>query len=206
MRDMPDKNKYRAVSRSMRTASQYVPAFMRQHLSQEAAREFQDGWRDSIDRLPRNKTCAEKFDLAYLNWIRMAKSTYGCVRTNLGEEGIRQFERAEIDTLEQRSGPLIMSLFAILRKIAPGLAFRLVAKRLAYEMQWSTPLRIEHLSADKLVVQVPRCRILGFEGTEDLCLVGCQSTYRKWFAEQFRFHLETCRQGSGCTKTMTPFS
>jgi len=200
---MPQREKYRAVSRSIGSARQYVGAFIRQYLSEQAMNEFQKNWDEYTKEPPESQSEAEKYEFGYNNWITMAKSTYRYVRL-IGNEGIPQFERAEIEMLKRKSNVFTLMVLSVLRKIAPGHAFRMVAKKLAYEMQWTTSLNVEQLDSDKMVVNVPQCKILGSAGTEDLCLIGCQNTYSAWFAEQFHLKLDTKRHGNGCTKILTP--
>jgi hypothetical protein len=134
----------------------------------------------------------------------MAKSTYSYIRRQLGSEGIQQFERAEVEMLKRTTAGLTMFLLRFLRAIAPGSAFILVAKQTAYQLQWVTPFSVDELSGEKMVVTVPRCQMMDFTGTEDMCSVGCQSTYRIWFAEQLHLVMDTHRQGTGCTKILVP--
>ncbi len=204
VKQMPHSEKYRCASDSIRQAHQYVLAFLQQRLGDKAVLELQTIWQEGMRSIPENKTSAEKYQLAYANYIWMAKSTYSYIRRQLGSEGIQQFERAEVEMLKRTTAGLTMFLLRFLRAIAPGSAFILVAKQTAYQLQWVTPFSVDELSGEKMVVTVPRCQMMDFTGTEDMCSVGCQSTYRIWFAEQLHLVMDTHRQGTGCTKILVP--
>ncbi len=203
MKQMPLNKKYSCAAQSVRRATRYVMAFMQPRLNEHDFREFRDTWNSNMLSVRGAENVGERYDVVYRNWIWLARYTYSSVRARLGEQGIRQFERAEIEAMTRSTNKATLLALGLLKTIAPGMSFKLVATQLAYEMQWTTPLVVDALSGNKLVVQVPECKIRGFEGTEDLCSVGCQNTYRAWFAEQFKLDLETSLQGRGCTKTLT---
>jgi hypothetical protein len=92
----------------------------------------------------------------------------------------------------------------LVRAILPGTAFTMTAKQMAYQMQWLTPMSFSELTGSKAVLNIPRCKILDFPDVEDICLVGCQSTYPMWTAEQFKTKMAFERQDNSCTCTLTP--
>ncbi|MBW2357060.1 MAG: hypothetical protein JRF23_09950 [Deltaproteobacteria bacterium] len=46
-------------------------------------------------------------------------------------------------------------------------------KEFAYQLQWITPFSVPELNADRAVFDIPQCKVLDFEDTEDICQVGC---------------------------------
>ncbi|MFC1910811.1 hypothetical protein ACFLXC_05995, partial [Chloroflexota bacterium] len=141
---------------------------------------------------------------AYSNWIWMAKSAYDFIRNQMGEEGIEKFDRAEVEGLKRKnSGPALL-LLGIIRMFSPDTAFTMTAKQMAYQLQWLTPFSVSQLDRDKAVFDIPKCKIIDYPETEDICLVGCQGTYPAWVAEQFKVKMEFERQGNSCTCTLTP--
>lgn len=204
LKQMTDNEKYHCVCDAMKRTRQYVPAFLKQQLSDKAVLELQAIWQEGTRSIPENATSTEKYELAYANYMWMARSTYSYVRKQLGNEGIQKFERAEIEMLKRSNSGLTMLLLRLLRAVAPGSAFVLVAKQTAHQLQWVTPFTVDELSRKKMVVTVPQCKALSFPDTEDLCAIGCQSTYRTWFAEQLHLVMDTHRQTTGCTKILVP--
>jgi hypothetical protein len=204
-KEMPISKKYICVSHSIKRATIYVPLFLKQCLGEDAAGELQNIWRIGMKLGSANLSIEEKFELTYANWIWMAKNTYSFIRSKLGAEGIQQFEHAEVDMLKREGTGLSLLLLRMMRVLSPGLAFSLVAKQIAYQLQWLTPIQVHEATRYKLVVKIPSCRILHFPSTDDLCSIGCQSTYETWFAEQLGIRMQTVRQDKGCTKRLTPF-
>lgn len=60
------------------------------------------------------------------------------------------------------------------------------------------------LTHNKAALDIPRCKILDFPDTDDICLVGCQSTYPMWVAEQFKVDMKFNRKGNSCTGILAP--
>ena len=77
---------------------------------------------------------------------------------------------------------------------------------MGYQFQWLTPFTVPELTRHKAVIDIPRCKILEFQDTDEMCLLGCQSTYPMWVAEQFKVSMKWNRQGNSCTGVLTPLS
>ena len=114
------------------------------------------------------------------------------------------FERAEIEGLIKKNASPALLMLKIIRAFSPGTAFGMTAKQMGYQFQWLTPFTVPELTKQKAVLNIPRCKILDFPGTDDMCLVGCQSTYPMWVAEQFKVSMKWNRQGNSCTGTLAP--
>jgi hypothetical protein len=80
----------------------------------------------------------------------------------------------------------------------------MTCKQMAHQFQWLTPFSVPELTRNKAVLDIPRCKILDFPDTDDMCLLGCQSTYPMWVAEQFKVSMKWNRQGNSCTGTLAP--
>ncbi|MFC1918360.1 hypothetical protein ACFLWW_00060 [Chloroflexota bacterium] len=204
-RQMSDDEKYKYLLNNISLDYKYIPSFVQEHLGNQAAAELRSIWEKRFRQTPENISVGEKYEITYGNWIWIAKNTYSFIREQMGEEGIKQYERAEIEELKQKISGVPMFILKLVRAVSPGSAFTMIARQLSYQLQWLTPLSISELTRQKLVVQIPQCKILDFPDSDDLCLIGCQRTYSIWLAEQFRMVMQTERQGSGCTKIITPF-
>ena len=203
-KEMPISKKYTCVSHSIKRATIYVPLFLKQCLGEDAAGELQGIWQSGMKPVSENRSIEEKYELAYANWIWMAKNTYSFIRSKLGTEGIQQFEHAEVDMLKREGAGISLLLLRMIGVLSPDLAFSLAAKQIAYQLQWLTPFQVHEVTRHKLVVKIPHCKILDFPNMDDVCSIGCQSTYETWFAEQLGIRMQTVRQGKGCTKMLTP--
>ena len=203
-KQMSDKQKYNCVLKNMGRCYTYIPAFLQKQLGEQAVVELENIWHREFRQIPEDVSTGRKYETAYSNWIWLAKNTYSFIRGQLGEDGVRQFERAEVEELKQQNSGMAMTILQLVRALSPASAFMMLAKQLSYQLQWFTPLNVSELTPHRLVVHIPHCKILDFADTDEVCLIGCQSTYSIWFAEQFRALLQTERQGSSCIKTLTP--
>jgi hypothetical protein len=122
----------------------------------------------------------------------------------MGEGGMKKFERAEVEALIKKNASPALLLLNLIRLFSPGKAFVMTAKQIGYQLQWLTPFSIPELTRNKMVLDIPRCKILDFPNTADICLVGCQSTYPMWVAEQFKINMKFNRQGNSCTGILAP--
>jgi hypothetical protein len=122
----------------------------------------------------------------------------------MGEDGVRKFERAEVDALKRKNAGPAVYLLNLIRLFSPGTAFAMTGKQMGHQFQWLTPFSVSELTRNKTVFNIPRCKILDFPDTEDMCRVGCYSTYPMWMTEQFMVDMKCNRQGNSCTITLTP--
>lgn len=134
----------------------------------------------------------------------MGKSNLSFIRKRLGEDGIEQLKRADVEALKRENASPALLLLRLVRIVSPGLAFSMIAKQMAYQLQWLSPYSVSELTRHRLILDIPRCKILDFPDSEDLCLIGCQSIYPMWLAEQFRVEMKASCQGNSCTLTFTP--
>jgi hypothetical protein len=95
-------------------------------------------------------------------------------------------------------------LLKLLRVFYPSTAFKVLAKKAAYQMQWLTPFSVSELTQERAVFDVSRCKLLDFADTDDMCFYGCQKAYPEWMSELFKVGVEIERKKNGCIMTITP--
>jgi hypothetical protein len=54
-----------------------------------------------------------------------------------------------------------------------------------------------------MILSVPHCKTLDFEGCEDTCTVACQKLIPLWMKEQFKVKMTLEPVGKSCTITFT---
>jgi len=204
LKEMPYTEKYSSVLDSIKRMEKFVPAFMQKYLDNQDMIEFQRIWQDGINIIPENTSFEEKYELAYSNWITKARSAHKFTYERLGEDGIEKFKRDNVEILKRENNSPAVFILRLIRVISKGLAFSMTAKNVAYKLQWLSPYSVSELSRRRLVFDVPRCKVLDFPDSEEICLIGCQSTYPVWLAEQFNVTMEAKRQGNSCTLTVSP--
>jgi len=203
-REMPYSEKYTIIVDNMNNT--FVPSFIEKHLGSQSVVELQRIWEEGIKPVPDDASFEEKYEIAYGNWVWMAKSSLALIRERLGEDGIEQFKRAQVEALKRKSAGPALFILRLVRALSPNTAFKMVADKFTYQLQWITPFSVSELTRHRVVYDIPRCKILDYPDSEDLCVIGCQSAYPAWVAEQFKVKMEFERRGNSCTCTLTPLA
>ena len=204
VKEMPYSEKYAKVIDDMKFGETIILPFVQKHLGDQAVAELRKIWQEGMKPIPDGASFEEKYELAYANWIWLAKNIYPFIRKRMGEDGLKKFERAEIEGLIKKNAGPALFMLKIIRAFSPSAAFRMTAKQMGYQLQWLTPYSVPEFTKQKVTLDIPRCKILDFPDTEDICIVGCQSTYPKWAAEQFKVEMKFDRQGKSCKGILAP--
>jgi len=204
IKEMPYSEKYAKVIDNMKFDESFIFPFVQKHLGDQAVSELKGIWQMGFKPIPEEASFEEKYEVAYGNWIWLAKNIYLFIRKQMGGEGIKKFERAEVEALIKKNASPALLLLNFIRLFSPGTAFAMTSKQMGFQLQWLTPFTVPELTQNKAVLDIPRCKILDFPDTDDICFVGCQSTYPMWVAEQFKVDMKFKRQGNSCTGTLAP--
>lgn len=204
VKEMPYDEKYAKVVDNMKFDEAFILPFVQKNLGDQAVAELKQLWQEGIRPIPDGASSKEKYEVAYENWIWLAKNIYPFVRKRMGEDGLKKFERAEVEGLIKKNASPALVMLKIIKAFSPGTAFGMTAKQMGYQLQWLTPFSVSELNRNRAVIDIPQCKILDFPDTEDICRVGCYSTYPMWVNEQFKVDMKCNRQGNSCTITLTP--
>ena len=204
VKDMSYSEKYAKVIDNIKFDESFIFPFVQKHLGDHAVSELKGIWEKGFKPIPEKASSEEKYEAAYGNWIWLAKNIYPFVRNRMGEDGLKKFERAEVDALKKKNASPALLFLNFIRLFSPDTAFAMTCKQMAYQFQWLTPFSVPELTRNKAVLDIARCKILDFPDTDDMCLLGCQSTYPMWVAEQFNVSMKHNRQGNSCTCTLAP--
>ncbi|MFO7988788.1 MAG: hypothetical protein ACQEQ5_00040 [Thermodesulfobacteriota bacterium] len=206
VKEMPYKEKYAKVIDNIKFDHAFIIPFVQKHLGDQAVIEIKKTWEEGMKPIPEGASFEKKYEIAYANWIWLAKQIYPFIRQRMSEDGMKKFERAEIEGLIKKNASPALLMLKIIRGFSPGTAFAMTAKQMGYQFQWLTPFSVPELTKQRAVLEIPRCKILDFPDTEDICVIGCQSTYPLWVAEQFKISMKWNRQGNHCTGVLTPIA
>jgi len=202
VKEMPYSEKY-AIVLDQTNPDALIAPFIRKHLGDGALVELQKIWQEGVNPIPEDASDEKKYEIAYSNFMWRAKSNLSFIHSHLNEDGIEQFKVAEIKVLKQKNASPALLILGLVRAISPGTAFTMTAKQMAYQFQWITPSSLVELTRDKAVFNIPRCKVLDFPDTEDVCRIDCQGIYPPWVAEQFKVGMKFERQGNSCTCVLT---
>lgn len=204
VKEMPYREKYAQVIDNLKFYEGFYLPFVQKHLGDQAVAELKQTWQKGTKPIPDGASFEEKYEVAYANWIWGVKNTLSFVRMKMGADGIKKFESEEVEALKRKNASPALYVLNLIRSFSPGAAFSMTAKKMGYQLQWLTPYSVPELNRDRAVLNIPRCKILDFPDTEDICVVGCQSIYPTWVAEQFKVNMKFDRQGTSCVGTLTP--
>ena len=203
VKEMPYSEKYAIVLDKMKPDDVLISPFIQKHLGAKALVDLQNIWQEGVKPVSEDASDEEKYEIAYSNLIWRGKSNLSFIRRHMGESGIEQFKLAEVEELKQKNASPALFILGMVRAVSPSLAFMMTAKQMIYQFQWITPFSIVERVRNRVVFDIPRCKILDFPDSEDLCLIGCQGAYPMWLAEQFKAALKFERRGNSCTAFLT---
>jgi hypothetical protein len=112
---------------------------------------LKSAWEKVVEPVPDNASDETKYEIVYHNWIRQWESVFNLIRTQLGEEDVEEFTRADVNALKkENSGPALL-LLKVMQVLSPSFAFSLTAKQMTYQLQWFTPFTVPELTGRKAV-------------------------------------------------------
>lgn len=204
IKEMPYGEKYEKVIASIRLLDTIVLPLVKKHQNEQGVEKLKEVWRGGSKEISEDASFEEKYEMAYSNWIWMWGRTFKFVRERLGENAVEEFKRAAVEALKQENSSPVLFLLRVMKALSPEFVFRSIAKTMAYQMQFLGPYSVSELTGRRLVISLPHCKILNYQGGDDACLVGCQTIYPIWMHEQFKVKMMPDRQGESCTLTLTP--
>jgi len=201
---MPYRERFTRLLDMMQLEKDLVIFYILERSGKHIVDEMYDILNKGVNEIPDYATPEEKYEIVYGNWIRMAKSSYRFIRQRMGDKALEQFEIAHLEALKHENAGLATTMLKIIKSVSQKSAFLFIVRQILYEMQWFTPFTVSEFTPDRANVFIERCKIYDFPDTDDLCTIGCQSTYSKWIAEQFKVRVMHDRHQNGCTCTLTP--
>ena len=171
VKEMPYSEKYANVLDSIKH-EEFIQTFIEKHLGQPAVAEFEKICQERVKPIPEDASHEDKYEIAYGNWIWMGSSAFSFIRERMGEEGIKQFVHADVDHLKRKNASPALFLLRLIRAVSPGSAFTMTAKQTVYKLQWLSPYSVPELTRQRAVFSIPKCKILDFPNSEDMCVIG----------------------------------
>ncbi len=204
VKEMTYEKKYASVLDYTKLLESFVLPLVKKYLGNAGLAEIERKWQEKLNEIPENTSIEDKFEAAYCNWMWKWSIAYNFVKTNLGENGVEEFQKADVEALKKRDSYLAKLMLKGIRAVSPDTAFSMIGKQMAYEFQVFTPAGVTALSEQRATFELPRCKILDYPECEVMCLVGCQKIFPQWLAEQLYVKMETNRRGNSCAVTLTP--
>ena len=117
---MPSSRKYANVLDNIKLDENTL-SFVRKHLGDQAAVELQNIWHEGVKPIPEDASFEDKYEIAYSNWIWMGGTDFNFIRKRLGEEGVEQFKRTEVEVLKRKNASPALLFLRLVRALSSGL-------------------------------------------------------------------------------------
>ena len=115
VKEMPYDEKYTKVQDSIKHQESFIPSFIQKVLSEKVVNQLREIWSAGIRQIPESTSDEEKYEIAYSNWMWMGSNSFKFIRENLGEEGIEQFKRADVESLKQANASPALLFLSMIR-------------------------------------------------------------------------------------------
>jgi len=152
--------------------------------------------------IPNDASDEEKYENEFANFVAFEREKFRFFRNEGGDNGLRDLEKSEIAFYKQKFSALAM-VMKLIRMLSPRTAFQVSVKGGIEESQWMNPSFIRELDGDRAVIEIPRCKFIEEENTDDICIIGCQGIHAKANAVTFSLDTKYRVNGKACTAEIT---
>jgi hypothetical protein len=204
VKEMSYFEKFEGILDFAKLVEGFAPDLVRNELGKEKVEELRSIWETKRELIPKDASDKEKYEVAYRNFMNSWVNANKFMGEHQGDAGTAKFMQAAISawkTKYARSAPLLRVEWAL----SPKSAFRVLAKKLAYQLQVFSPFSVAELTENRLVLSVTPCKILTDQNGGSFCTMACQNIIPSWLQAQFNVKMNLKRQGANCTAIFEPF-
>jgi hypothetical protein len=197
LKPMPVRDKFTHAYGMVRLYQKHVLPFVELRLGYAARHELESVWQAAAAPIHKSDTDEEKYQRAYTSWLWMARCSHDFLADLLDREGVADYKRLLLRTFKQQHDNLDLVVYYCLNRSAS------LIKAWAYEMQWMTPIEINHDDSGKFVCEVHDCKVLQTPATERVCKVDCWNVGTELAWQVYHLERHTHPVNHGCTITLT---
>ncbi len=183
----------------------FTPHVVKEELGVDKWHELQKIWKQQVEPTPPDASVQDKYEIAYRNFMRKWVSGNNFVAKSKGDAGTAKYMHAAIATWKQKYARDATAL-RVIGGVSRKTAFKILAKRLAYQLQAFSPYTVTELTENRMVLKVAPCKILKDPNGISFCQMACQNIVPSWLESQFNVKMSLNRQGENCTVIFTPFT
>lgn len=199
-----NEKKYDAILNYMKITESYVIPLVRENLGEQKVEELKRKWQEQQKTIPESVLSEEKYEIAFSNWLSKWEISYNFVHKNLGENGTEKFKHLAIEAIKKDIPKSAQYFLGFMKVISPKSTFKMISKQIMNQTQVFTPFSVTELSSNKLVLDIPHCKILDYPCGEDFCIVGCQEISTAPLRDLLKVNMMMNRDGKSCKATCTP--
>jgi len=202
-KEMPYDEKFTDILDYTKMVEGFAPQLVKKELGEEKVVELRSLWKEGTEPIPEDASDKDRYEIAYRNFMRKWVSANNLMGTHQGEAGTKKYMQAAIAAWKRKY------LYAFVLKFVGGVsrktAFRILAKRLAYQLQAFSPFSVTELKENRMVLTVTPCKILTDQNGSSFCSMACQNIIPSWLEAQFKVKMNLNRQGANCSVIFEPF-
>ena len=115
VKEMPYEEKYHMVIDNLKYHETSIHPLVGKLFGDQAVLELKRTSQEGIKPIPEGASFEEKYEVAYGNWVWSGKSVYGLIRQKMGEEGMKKFERPNVEALKRKNASPALFLLGLIR-------------------------------------------------------------------------------------------
>jgi hypothetical protein len=146
----------------------------------------------------------DKYEIAYKNLLQNWVTANNFMGKYLGEDGAMKYNQSAISAWKRKYAGSAYAL-RIIGSVSRKTAFRILSKRLAYQLQVFSPFSVSEFDEDHMTLNVSPCKINSVRKRNDFCLMACQNIIPTWLEGQFKTKMSHRHQGENCIVTFSYF-
>lgn len=204
VQEMPYNEKLEGIQRMQRLVNNFAPKLVKSELGDEKLKELRKIWKEESEQIPPEATDKDKYEIAYKNFLQSWVSAKKFMEKYKGGLGVRKFVKAATDAWKVQYSNYALPI-KIVGRISSKTAFKMLAKRLAYQLQIFSPFTVSELTDDRMILKMAPCKIACTRSSNDFCLMACQNIIPAWLEASYNVKMNLNPQGKNCTATFTPF-
>lgn len=204
VKEMTYAKKYTSALNYIKLLDSFVLPLVQKYMGNEGIEELNIIWQEKLKVIPNEISDKDKFEIVYSNWLWKWSSAIKFLKKHLGDKGLEEFKRADIAALRQKDSRLKKLILEGTRAVSPTLAFSMIERQMAYELQVFSPAKITELSKERIVLETQHCKVLDYPESIQFCVMGCQKIFPEFLADHLKVKMAINRHGKGCIIILAP--
>ncbi len=203
-KQMPYHEKLASILSYDKLVESFAPQLIKKELGDKKLIELKTSWKEGIQTIPEDAPDEDKYEIAYRNFMWKWASANTVMDETHGDDSTAKYMREAIAAWKRKYAPYAFALKNCRRCIAQT-SFRLLAKRLVYQLQVFSPFAVTEITKNRMVLTVTPCKILTDRTGSSFCSMACQNIIPSWLQAQFDVKMNLNRLGANCMVIFEPF-
>ncbi len=203
-KEMPYDEKFTSILDYTKMVESFAPQLVKNELGEEKVDELQSQWKKGTEPIPEHASDKDRYEIADRNFMGKWVSANNFMVTYQGEAGSKKYMHMAIAAWNRKYA-LRAFMFKFVGGVSRKTAFRIMSKRLAYQLQVFSPFSVTELKENRMVLTVTPCKVLANQNGNSFCSMACQNIIPSWLEAQFNVKINSNRQGANCSVIFESF-